>query len=891
MGAEGLAATVPECSSRNLFDMAHDVFISYSSKDKSVADAACAILEARGVRCWLAPRDILPGSEWGAAIIEAISKSRVMVLIYTASSNASPQVRREVERAVSRGLHVIPFRVEDVPMSPALEYFISTPHWLDAISPPMERHLDQLAKIIKAVLDAQKGAEGPAVAEAAAAVQSPKTAAVGDEGWTHGPPPSAFASNRPTPVILSTAKKKVTIGAVAAVLVVVTAIVIYVATRPPRNDQAAAKAPPPISPPANVAQEPAVKPAPTPAVVETAPKPAPVPAPAPPPSPKRVEPNDDEVKRFWGLLAEGSPRLPRLQEMLDDFPKLADRKNATGNTPLYEAAKAGQTRVVTMLLNSGADRKGLSAGRNTPLHGLAAAEGTIDSALVEPLAPGNLDVRNDDGRTALDVAVSLGHAETVKLLAGAGSDVNPPDKSGRTPLQVAMSLDNAQQASAVAPALINAGAKVDAADRRGNTPLHLAAQSGDATLAKLILDKGAKVDATGAGGQTALHVAVAGGKSDVVKLLLAAKGSPEVSDDGGNTPLHLAASQSDTTIAEMLLAAGAKVTTSTKEKQTPLHAAAAAGNSAMVQLFMRNGGSDVLTKAQSPTPVEVAEKAGKKDVAQLLRQLEFPAMLDGAIRASNQPPPARLLEMIRKNPALADAGGADRRNALHKCAVYGNTAFAAELIKINPQLVRGFSASDETPLHLAVVNKKPEVAKLLLANAASVRATTTNGDTPLHLAARTNAGANIIKLLLDAGADPGTSNKAGDQPADLTKDPRTRTLLADASKEADALRAAWSAIDLSGRGFDVTGPGITKSIRVRFAGGGTFNAEGEVNGTFRTVTGSYSKGSLTLTMEPVDGPLFTGTGAILSGKVNVPAEDGKFTWKVAGEKEFQFQRR
>src|SRR5713101_8280389 len=48
--------------------MAHDVFISYSSKDKPVADAVCAGLEGRGIRCWAAPRDILPGSDWGAAI-------------------------------------------------------------------------------------------------------------------------------------------------------------------------------------------------------------------------------------------------------------------------------------------------------------------------------------------------------------------------------------------------------------------------------------------------------------------------------------------------------------------------------------------------------------------------------------------------------------------------------------------------------------------------------------------------------------------------------------------------------------------------------------------------------------------------------------------------------
>jgi hypothetical protein len=57
--------------------MAHDVFISYSSKDKVVADAVCAGLEGRGIACWIAPRDLVPGVDWGAAIVDAISGSKV----------------------------------------------------------------------------------------------------------------------------------------------------------------------------------------------------------------------------------------------------------------------------------------------------------------------------------------------------------------------------------------------------------------------------------------------------------------------------------------------------------------------------------------------------------------------------------------------------------------------------------------------------------------------------------------------------------------------------------------------------------------------------------------------------------------------------------------------
>src|SRR3954469_11539054 len=118
--------------------MAHEVFVSYSSKDKGTADAVCAYLEAAGVRCWVAPRDILPGKDWGEAIIEAIEGSRVMVLVFSANANESPQIKREVERAVNKGVALVPFRIEDVPPSKSLEYFISTPHWLDAMSPPLE---------------------------------------------------------------------------------------------------------------------------------------------------------------------------------------------------------------------------------------------------------------------------------------------------------------------------------------------------------------------------------------------------------------------------------------------------------------------------------------------------------------------------------------------------------------------------------------------------------------------------------------------------------------------------------------------------------------------------------------------------------------------------------
>jgi WD40 repeat protein len=132
--------------------MSFDVFISYSSRDKQVASAVCGKLEAAGIRCWIAYRDVQAGENWAAAIIEAIGKCQVMVLILSSGANQSPQVWREVERAVSKGLVIDPLRIESVVPEGDLEYFLSGVHWHDAVTPPLSAHLDKLRDEVAALL-------------------------------------------------------------------------------------------------------------------------------------------------------------------------------------------------------------------------------------------------------------------------------------------------------------------------------------------------------------------------------------------------------------------------------------------------------------------------------------------------------------------------------------------------------------------------------------------------------------------------------------------------------------------------------------------------------------------------------------------------------------------
>ena len=125
--------------------MSGRVFISHSSLDRAVADPLCAALEAQGIACWIAPRDIQAGAEWAEQIIDGIDRADVMLLVLSSHANASPQVRREVERAVHHQLTLLPVRVEDVQPSKGLGYFLGTQHWLDAHPDAIDGHVEAIA--------------------------------------------------------------------------------------------------------------------------------------------------------------------------------------------------------------------------------------------------------------------------------------------------------------------------------------------------------------------------------------------------------------------------------------------------------------------------------------------------------------------------------------------------------------------------------------------------------------------------------------------------------------------------------------------------------------------------------------------------------------------------
>jgi hypothetical protein len=130
----------------------HDIFVSHSTSDVSVAQIVCEALEGAGMGCWIAPRDILPGQTWSGAIVEGIAGCRVVLILLSARSGASTEVLREVELASRHRRKLVAVRIDDVAPSGDLAYFLSATQWFDAFPPPLPPRLAELVDVVRAHL-------------------------------------------------------------------------------------------------------------------------------------------------------------------------------------------------------------------------------------------------------------------------------------------------------------------------------------------------------------------------------------------------------------------------------------------------------------------------------------------------------------------------------------------------------------------------------------------------------------------------------------------------------------------------------------------------------------------------------------------------------------------
>jgi formylglycine-generating enzyme required for sulfatase activity len=143
-------------------EMARQVFISYASEDFAIADRVCRALENIASTCWMAPRDIPPGTDYPAAIVDGIREATVLVLILTDAAVQSPHILSEVGHAFNEKKRIIPFRISKVALPADLEYFLAMTQWLDAEAGPTGGNLKRLIEAVRAALRGTSIPVGPA---------------------------------------------------------------------------------------------------------------------------------------------------------------------------------------------------------------------------------------------------------------------------------------------------------------------------------------------------------------------------------------------------------------------------------------------------------------------------------------------------------------------------------------------------------------------------------------------------------------------------------------------------------------------------------------------------------------------------------------------------------
>jgi hypothetical protein len=173
-------------------------FVCHASEDAAAAQLIVASLEAAGVPCWVAPRDIAPGSNYAAAILDALDEASLLVLAFSKATNSSPHVQRELERATDRSLPILPVDLDGGAPSRTLRYFIGTAQWLEAAGRPAAAWTATLADAAAGLLASGSASAAPAPghdswapapAVAAAAPADGSAGAVDDRGaprrrWT-----------------------------------------------------------------------------------------------------------------------------------------------------------------------------------------------------------------------------------------------------------------------------------------------------------------------------------------------------------------------------------------------------------------------------------------------------------------------------------------------------------------------------------------------------------------------------------------------------------------------------------------------------------------------------------------------------------------------------------
>lgn len=134
--------------------MKHDVFISFSSKDRSEAEDIVKILnEKYGLTCWICVEDIHGGQRYKRLIPQAIRDSGVVVFIQSKNAIRSKEIPKEIGLAFDEDIDIIPYKIDTASLKGAeIEYDLYGINFIDGTVPTFDQRMEDLVVAVRKAL-------------------------------------------------------------------------------------------------------------------------------------------------------------------------------------------------------------------------------------------------------------------------------------------------------------------------------------------------------------------------------------------------------------------------------------------------------------------------------------------------------------------------------------------------------------------------------------------------------------------------------------------------------------------------------------------------------------------------------------------------------------------
>jgi ankyrin repeat protein len=472
--------------------------------------------------------------------------------------------------------------------------------------------------------------------------------------------------------------------------------------------------------------------------------------------------------------------------------------NAAGETPLHPAMRRGEIPIIRLLIDNGAKVDVQDGRGNSPMH-VTVPEAEALTVLLAARANPNL--RDENGNTPLQVFVSLNRAPLViETLLKGGANVASQNNEGKTALYLAVE----EKRLTLIPLLLRYDADifsvtstgmtpfgkaladnsqaltelitektVRSVDVEGNTPL-LAAMKSNASIEviRVILDNKAAVNAQNKDGETALHLAVRNNQADIGTLLLDNGADIFLANARSETPLFLsfyvrAGSLRTAREIRMFMLNPAVMTSRDSLGNTVLHHAALWKIDSMIPAIVERGANTEISNISGETPLFIAVKANTPSTVKTL--LDAGASLTGRDALGN----TALHTAVRSNAPEAMETLLDARINIDAYNLYGQTPLhdAVRLGIYDAQVIlvrRGANSEvrdndGNTPLLLAVRMGNYRAAEHLITAGGDINTRNNAGDTALHLTVR-DERSDLVALLLQNGAQIHSLNADGESP-------------------------------------------------------------------------------------------------------------------------------